>query len=166
MNPGDALGAYTISNRAPSATRTTLHIWCSGQYSVSSATRKAFSPDNWGRRSFVRFVGPSRPRRSAQNRRPCHKPRLACAKVAFVPHRNGTMRQFWFEYLLSYLGFCALTTQGTPRNTWHEHDFCTRRRSFVARTAILRMQADPTKSRPSPIVRSAGISTMDGGEFV
>lgn len=25
LNPGDALDAYTISNRAPSATRTTLH---------------------------------------------------------------------------------------------------------------------------------------------
>ena len=26
LNPGDALGAYTISNRAPSATRTTLRV--------------------------------------------------------------------------------------------------------------------------------------------
>ena len=39
MNPGDAFGAYTISNRAPSATRTTLRE-CRGYCTVKLIRRK------------------------------------------------------------------------------------------------------------------------------
>ena len=90
----------------------------------------------------------------AQKFRPCHKPASCRAKSPLVPHVFGggqsivtakpQISSSSFESYLAYSGKACGTSADFARrdaDLWHERRFCTARRRFVARTAILHIRA-------------------------